>query len=230
MLLNVKDLSIRKRDNFLLKDINFSVNRGEIYGLVGPNGSGKTTLIKALLGLIELCGGSIQLQNSIINGIAQPVTVGSLIERAPLYDHLSASDNLEITAIQLGISRSRIVEVLSLVDLQKDSFKIVKKFSLGMKQRLGLALAMLHNPDILILDEPTNGLDPEGIMQIRKLLLSINQERGTTIVLSSHLLNELEKVATHVGLILEGRMVFNGTLESFKKTDTFENKYSTFVK
>lgn len=224
-MLEVIDLSVSIKGNFLLKDIKFQIQKGAIYGLIGPNGSGKTTLIKALLGLVKLNSGCVKINGNTFENTSQLAKVGTLIERAPLYNHLNAYDNLLISAIQYGIHRSRIDEVLTVVGLIDEGSKIVKIFSLGMKQRLGLALAILNNPDILILDEPTNGLDPDGTIQVRELLLSINQRFGTTILLASHLLSELEKIVTHIGLIQNGVLIFSGMLESFKETDSLENQY-----
>lgn len=224
-MLDVRGLSVNVKGKFLIQDVSFQVRQGEIYGLIGANGAGKTTLIKALVGLAKLHGGIIKINNKPFDDISSLAKVGTLIERAPLYNHLSAYDNLRISAIQFGVHQDRINEVLSIIGLLGESSKLVKNFSLGMKQRLGLGLAILHNPDILILDEPTNGLDPEGIIQVRELLLSINRKSGTTILLASHLLTEMERVATHIGLIQKGLMVFDGTLESFKKMDSLENTY-----
>ncbi len=228
-MLQVTDLSVCIGNHFLIKDICFQVNKGDIYGLVGANGAGKTTLMKALLGLIEIKSGIIKIDNTIFNNHSLLINIGTLIERAPLYNHLSAYDNLKISTIQLALNKSRIDEVLQIIGLNNDAHKIVNNFSLGMKQRLGIGLAIINNPKLLLLDEPTNGLDPEGIMQTRELLLSINKNLGSTIFMASHLLGEVEKMASHIGFMKSGSMVFNGSLKSFKETDSLEISYKKYA-
>ncbi len=228
-MVKVNGLSVFTKGKFLLRDIDFQVQRGEIYGLIGPNGAGKTTLVKALLGLVKPFSGDIRINNELLNN-KQLANVGSLIERAPLYNHLRVYDNLKINAIQFGVHENRIDQVLEITGLVEERNKPTKNLSLGMKQRLGIGLAILHNPGVLILDEPTNGLDPDGIIQVRELLQSINQKFHTTILLASHLLIELEKIVTHIGMIQKGVMAFSGTLESFKEKDSLENQYRKISK
>jgi lantibiotic transport system ATP-binding protein len=200
----------------VLQDLNLSVPKGSIYGFLGPNGAGKTTTIRILLGLIEMHKADIRLFGLDIRKQRIEILkkVGALVEIPSLYEHLNGRKNLEITRILYGnIPKNRIDEVLEIVGLAKDAHRPVKQYSLGMKQRLGLAISLLANPDLLILDEPTNGLDPNGIKEIRELLIELNQKFHKTIFVSSHLLSEVEKTATHVGIIHQGRLHFQGTIK-----------------
>jgi len=207
------------KDNFILNELNLKVEEGSIYGFLGPNGSGKTTTIRLLLGLLPNPNNNIKLfgenlQDNRINILSK---TGSLIEQPSLYEHLSGFDNLEITRRIRNVSQNRIGKVLELVDLKTASAKKVKEYSLGMKQRLGLAIALLSEPKLLILDEPVNGLDPNGIIEIRELLLNLNKENGITIFLSSHLLSEIEKIVTHLGVLSKGKLVFQGQYNDLKE-------------
>jgi len=198
-----------------LFDLNIEVKRGEIYGFLGPNGSGKTTTLSLLLGLLEPTGGHIEvfgqeLQKNRINILKK---IGSLIETPSLYGHLSAKENLRIYAPVYGASENRINEVLDIAGLNDTGKKTVKKFSLGMKQRLAIALALLPSPELLILDEPSNGLDPAGIIELRELIRKLNKEHGMTIIISSHILAEVEKMVTHLGIISKGKILFQGRLQ-----------------
>jgi ABC-2 type transport system ATP-binding protein len=198
----------------VLNDINIEVPRGSIYGFLGPNGAGKTTTLKLVLGLLKLQKGQICFFNEPFKGKRIQILskVGSLIESPSIYQQLTAKENLDVWRRIYNCSKERIEEVLKIVDLTKTGKKKAGKFSLGMKQRLAIACALLHDPEILILDEPTNGLDPNGILEIRELLTRINREKGTTIIISSHLLAEIEKFVTHIGIINKGKMLFQGTL------------------
>jgi len=198
----------------ILKDINLKVERGSIYGFLGPNGAGKTTTIRLLLGLLRDRNNSISLfdKNLIHNRIECLSKIGALIEQPSLYEHLTGYDNLEITRQLRKISTARIDDVLQTVRLTEAAHKKVKAYSLGMKQRVGIALALLAGPELLILDEPVNGLDPSGMMEMRELLKMINKKYNTTIFLSSHLISEVEKIVTHVGIINMGEMLFQGTI------------------
>ncbi len=198
----------------VLKNLNLKVERGSIYGFLGPNGAGKTTTIRLLLGLLNDTGNSIQLFDKKLseNRLEIFSKIGSLIEQPSLYEHLSGYDNLEITRQIRNVSKQRAAEVLGIVKLSGAAHKKVKAYSLGMKQRLGLAIALLAEPELLILDEPVNGLDPNGMVEIRELLRNVNKEFGTTIFLSSHLLSEIEKIVTHIGIINMGQLLFQGTI------------------
>jgi ABC-type multidrug transport system ATPase subunit len=197
-----------------LIEINLNVEKGSIYGFLGPNGSGKTTTLSLLLGLLNNQQGSIEIfgQSLISNRIGILKKIGSLIESPSLYGHLTAMENLEIYRAVYGVPKARLEEVLHTVGLDNTGKKTVKKFSLGMKQRLSIALALLPNPELLVLDEPANGLDPAGIIELRELIKKLNKENGMTIIISSHLLAEVEKMVSHVGIISKGKMIFQGTL------------------
>jgi ABC-2 type transport system ATP-binding protein len=228
-MLEVVNLSVRAKEILLLKSINFQIQKGSICGIVGANGSGKTTLIKALLGLIKVDEGFVKIEGRVFKESAQLKSIGSLIERAPLYNHLTAFENLKVSAIQLKIGNSRIEQVLEIIGLQQEKNKKANNFSLGMKQRLGIGLAILHQPDILILDEPTNGLDPDGVIQVRELLFTLNQKYGATIIIASHVLSELEKLASHIVFIQNGSVSFSGTIVQFKEQGSLETSYQKYV-
>lgn len=194
----------------ILNNINIEVRRGEIYGLIGENGAGKTTLIKILTGLILKTDGKITLFNKEVNvnRSLDRKKIGSIIEAPALYLEMTAKQNLEIQRIQQGITdKNCIDDLLCLVNLDGAKNKKTKNFSLGMKQRLGLAIALLGNPELLILDEPLNGLDPTGIKELRELLIKLNKEKGITIIISSHILSELHKLVTCYGIISNGELV-----------------------
>ena len=197
-----------------LTDIELAVERGQIYGFLGPNGSGKTTTLSLLLGLLPVQKGNIHIFGHDIrtHRVSILQKLGSLVEAPSLYSHLTAKENLEVYRTIYGVPKSRIQEVLKIVGLHNVPDKTVKRFSLGMKQRLAIAVALLPKPELLILDEPTNGLDPNGIIELRELIKSLNREEGITILVSSHILSEVEKMVTHVGIIARGQMIFQGSL------------------
>ncbi|HEV7331521.1 MAG TPA: ATP-binding cassette domain-containing protein [Flavisolibacter sp.] len=198
-----------------LFDIYLTIQKGTIYGFLGPNGSGKTTTLSLLLGLLNNQKGDIEIfgQHLQANRIAILKKIGSLIETPSLYSHLTAKENLEVFRTVYGASKERVEEVLHIVGLEDTGKKTVKKFSLGMKQRLSIALALLPNPELLVLDEPSNGLDPAGIIELRELIKKLNKDHGMTILISSHILSEVEKMVSHVGIIYKGKMLFQGTLQ-----------------
>lgn len=208
-----------------LSDINLNVEKGSIYGFLGPNGSGKTTTLSLLLGLLNNQKGDIEIfgQHLEANRTNILKKVGSLIETPSLYGHLTAMENLEVYRRVYGASKAKVAEVLDTVALGDTGKKVVKKFSLGMKQRLSIALALLPNPELLVLDEPSNGLDPAGIIELRQLIKKLNSEHGMTILISSHLLIEVEKMVSHVGIIYKGKMLFQGSLPELH---TFQRKGS----
>lgn len=216
--LTTKDLSHHFGPDPVLKNLNLRVPTGAIYGFLGPNGAGKTTTLRLLLGLLIRQRGAISMFGLPFdqNRLAILRRVGSLIESPSLYDHLTARENLAVWQTIFRTPAARLNEVLDLVGLAHTGRKRVSQFSLGMKQRLSLAVALLHSPDLLILDEPTNGLDPAGIVDMRALLLRLNEEHGTTIVISSHLLAEIDKLVTHAGIINHGEMVFEGPMAELK--------------
>jgi ABC-2 type transport system ATP-binding protein len=202
----------------VLSDLNLNVPQGSIYGFLGPNGAGKTTTLRILLGLLKHQTGSVRVFNEDISSHRSSILArtGSLIESPSIYAHLSASENLNVWRVIYKVPQYRINEVLELVGLSYTGKKKAGQFSLGMKQRLSIAIALLHNPEFLVLDEPTNGLDPEGILEMRDLLRKLNRERRTSIIISSHLLSEIERIASHIGIIHNGSMKFEGSLDELK--------------
>jgi ABC-2 type transport system ATP-binding protein len=217
--LETKDLTYRfSSDEIALDHINLQVEEGSIYGFLGPNGAGKTTTLRLILGLLKKQQGDISIFGKPFasNRVDILKKIGSLIESPSIYGHLTATENLLVLQKVQQCPKNRIGEVLELVGLSHTGTKKAGQFSLGMKQRLSIAMALLHNPTLLILDEPTNGLDPNGILEVRELLKQLNQEKGITIVISSHLLAEIEKLVTHIGIINKGKMLFQGTLEALK--------------
>ncbi len=205
-------------NEIVLSNINIQVPEGCIYGFLGPNGAGKTTTLRLILGLLKRQQGTISIFGKSFdeNRVEILKQVGSLIESPSLYGHLTANENLSLLQKVYQCPKRQIQEVLDLVGLPDTGNKKAGQFSLGMKQRLSIAIALLHNPSLLILDEPTNGLDPNGMIEIRELLTRLNQEKGTTIIISSHLLDEIEKLVTHIGIINKGKLVFQGTLSELK--------------
>lgn len=213
-VISISDLNYAyKKNDLILKGLSMTVPNGSIYGFLGANGAGKSTTIRNILGLLKPQSGSITLfeKELLYNKKEVFQNIGSLIESPSLYGHLNGPDHLKIACQYLNVSTKNNDALLDKVGLLQHRKKSVKKYSTGMKQRLGLAMALVHNPALIILDEPTNGLDPTGIREIRELLIQL-QEDGKTIMLSSHLLSEIEKVATHVGILKEGKMLFEGTL------------------
>jgi ABC-2 type transport system ATP-binding protein len=205
-----------------LDDVNLDVPQGSIYGFLGPNGAGKTTTLRLLLGLLRNQHGKIGIfeKDFTAHRIEILKNLGSLIEQPSLYGHLTAKENLEIYRRIYKCDKTRVQEVLKIVGLENTGKKKSKQFSLGMKQRLSIAIALLHQPQLLILDEPTNGLDPNGIIEVRELMKKLNKEHGTTVLVSSHILNEVERMATHVGIIHKGKMLFQGTLPELQQMKT----------
>lgn len=216
-------LSYRYADGAtILNNINLQVPENSIYGFLGANGAGKTTTIRLLLGLLKKQAGEVIFFGKPFNKNRIEILkkTGSLVETPSIYSHLTAAENLLVLQKVYGFPISRIAEVLDVVGLSETGNKKAGKFSLGMKQRLGIAIAMMHNPELLILDEPTNGLDPGGIVEIRELLKKLHREKGMTIVISSHLLSEIEKLVTHTGIISGGQLIFQGTLQELVKKQT----------
>ncbi len=198
----------------VLDDIQLQVPEGSIYGFLGPNGAGKTTTLRQVLGLLKKQTGEISIFGKPFdaNRIDILQKVGSLIETPSIYGHLTAMENLSLLQKIYRCPKARLQEVLNLVGLPDTGKKKAGQFSLGMKQRLSIAIALLNKPALLVLDEPTNGLDPNGIIEIRELLRTLNQTQGITIIISSHLLSEIEKLVTHIGIINKGKLMFQGTL------------------
>lgn len=205
-----------------LDDVNLEVPQGSIYGFLGPNGAGKTTTLRLLLGLLKNQDGKLELFGQQFSGHRLDILrrLGSLIEQPSLYLHLTAKENLEIYQLVYKTGKKRVDEVLDLVGLAQTGRKKARQFSLGMRQRLAIAIALLNQPELLILDEPTNGLDPNGIIETRELIKKLNKEYNTTVIVSSHILNEVEKMATHLGIIHKGRMLFQGPLQELQQMKT----------
>jgi lantibiotic transport system ATP-binding protein len=206
------------KNEVVLNNINLRIPEASIYGFLGPNGAGKTTTLRLILGLLRKQQGRISIFGKPFekNRIEILKKIGSLIESPSLYGHLTAVENLNLLQKVYQCPKERIAVVLDLVGLRDTGNKKASQFSLGMKQRLSIAVALLQNPALLILDEPTNGLDPNGIIEMRELLKRLNQEYGVTILISSHLLSEIEKLVTHTGIINKGKMMFQGTLDELK--------------
>ena len=205
-----------------VEELNMSVREGRIYGFIGPNGAGKSTTLKMLLGLVHPTAGEI-------NRVALLRGVGSLIESPAYYGHLTARENLRVYAEILALPEKNIDEVLKIVRLDRQEGKRTSAFSLGMKQRLGLASALLGFPKLLILDEPTNGLDPSGIQEMRELIRSLPERCGMTVIVSSHLLSEVERIADDVGIIANGRMKYQGELARLEQTAHGESLEDIFL-
>lgn len=218
-VIKTERLTKRFGKEVVVNELNMRVPKGEVYGFLGPNGAGKSTTIRMLLGLMKPSAGMVQifhqdLKSGRLNILKK---VGSLVENPSYYPHLTAYENLEAIRKILGVPEARIEEVLDIVRLADAANKKVKNFSLGMKQRLGIAASLLHHPDLLILDEPTNGLDPSGIIEIRELIKRLPAEYGMTIFISSHLLSEIEQIATTVGIISKGKLIFQDSIEVLRK-------------
>ena len=203
------------RDVRAVEELSLLVPRGCVYAFLGPNGAGKTTTIRMLLGLTRPDRGEIRLFGESLkraNRRALLRRIGALVETPSLYPHLTGYENLRVTQQLIGLNRSNIERVLGIVRLERDAHRLVKTYSHGMRQRLGIAVALLAEPALLILDEPTNGLDPAGIHEMRDLIRSFPAEHGITVFLSSHLLAEVEQLASHVGIVGRGHLLFEGTL------------------
>lgn len=224
-LLETKELTKQYKKQCANDKVNFRVEEGCIYGLLGPNGAGKSTLLKMITGMIEPTSGSIFFKGQRMTR-KDLVHVGALIENAPIYEELTAKENLKIRTLLYGLADERIDEVLEIVGLQDTGKKPVEKFSLGMKQRLGIAIALLNHPQLLILDEPTNGLDPIAIQEFRDLVKRFKRE-GTTVIISSHILSEVEHVADNVGIIYDGKLVYQEELE---KTQDLEALFTRIIR
>ncbi len=218
-ILEVKDLT-KKFKQIAVNHISFDVERGNVYGLLGPNGSGKSTTFGMLLSTINPTSGSWKWFGKEGTDTDTLKKIGAIIEQPNFYPYLSAEKNLKIVAEIKGVPEKRIDEVLAVVNLLSRKKDVFRTYSLGMKQRLAIASALLANPEVLILDEPTNGLDPEGIIQIREIISSIAKS-GTTIIVASHLLDEIEKICSHVIVLKHGTAIYSGTVDGMSNTKGF---------
>ena len=211
-ILRTNTVSKKYTNYYAVDKVSISIKKGEIYGLIGENGAGKSTLMKMIAGLVEPSEGSVELFGNFVPQ-TERYRIGCVIESPALYAELTAKQNLEVFRKAYGLSsKESVQQILKQVGLSQYENKIVKKFSLGMKQRLAIASALLNDPEILILDEPTNGLDPQGIHQVRDIIRLIASQ-GTTILLASHLLDEVEKVCSHVLVLRFGKILYNGKVD-----------------
>ena len=202
-VIETKNLSKKFNTKLAANNVNMHIEKGSIYGFIGKNGAGKTTVMKLILGLLRPTGGEIKINGSS-DLMKERAKIGSLIEDPGIYKNCTAVENMKRYAILFNTSDDEIRELLKLVDLDKTGPKVAGHFSLGIKQRLGIAISLLGHPDILVLDEPINGLDPAGIKEVRDTFLRLNKEKGITFLISSHLLDELAKITTHYGIIRDG--------------------------
>lgn len=219
LILETKSLSKQYGQQLAVDHISLQIKKNTIYGLLGPNGAGKSTTLKMLTGLIRPTGGQIIFEGQpwSRNSLSK---IGSLIESPALYGNLTAEENLLVHTKLLKIRKEKIREVLEIVGLKDTGKKRVSQFSMGMKQRLGIAIALLNDPELLILDEPTNGLDPFGIQELRKLIASFPQ-RGMTVILSSHILSEVAQVVDDIGIISGGQLLFQGQPDPTENLEEF---------
>ena len=211
MMLRTTDLSKSFKGQKAVNKVSLNIEKGRIYGLLGPNGAGKSTTLKMITGILKPTSGDMYFEGKPWSRDVLS-DIGVLIENPPIYDNLSARDNLKVRSLLLGVEEKRIDEVLQIVSLANTGKKKAGQFSLGMKQRLGIAMALLNRPKLLILDEPTNGLDPIGIEELRKLIRSFS-EQGMTVILSSHILSEVQLIADHIGIISDGVLGYEGALD-----------------
>jgi ABC-type multidrug transport system ATPase subunit len=218
LAIETRDVTYRFGSLTAVEALNLQVPTGSICGFLGPNGAGKTTTIRLLLGLLSPSDGTILIDGQSISRAHPELRsrIGALIESPSLYPNLTGRENLEVIRRLLDIAPAKVLEVLKLVQLTGDSDRLVRTYSLGMRQRLGLAIALLGNPKLLVLDEPANGLDPAGVHDLRDLLLTLVRQSGATVFLSSHLLAEVEQIADHVAILDRGQLLFQGTLSAFQ--------------
>ncbi|MFF0826248.1 ABC transporter ATP-binding protein [Brevibacillus sp. NPDC003359] len=218
-VIQTENLSKRYGGVYSVQRVNLAVGEGEVYGFLGPNGAGKSTTLKMLLGLVKPTEGSVSVfgKDFSRNRIEILSQTGSLIEAPSYYGHLTGLENMRVMQRLRDVPDQHVEKALQIVRLEKQKNKKVDQYSLGMKQRLGIAMALLHFPKLVILDEPTNGLDPAGIGEIRELIQSLPHQYGMTVLLSSHLLSEIEQVATSIGIIHGGKLLFQGSMEQLQR-------------
>ncbi|MBE5965993.1 MAG: lantibiotic protection ABC transporter ATP-binding protein [Lachnospiraceae bacterium] len=217
-ILQTKNLCKDFKKQHAVNNVSISITQNSVYGLLGPNGAGKSTLLKMITGMFHKTSGEILFEGHpwSRNDLTD---IGALIEAPPLYENLTARENLKVRTLLLGLPDSRINDVLQIVDLTNTGKKCASQFSMGMKQRLGIAIALLNQPKLLILDEPTNGLDPIGIQDLRKLIRSFPKQ-GITVILSSHILSEVELIADHIGIISNGILGYEAKINSGENLET----------
>lgn len=225
LILETKNLTKTFGNQKAVDSISLKIKENSIYGLLGPNGAGKSTTLKMITGMIHKTSGQILFEGHKWSR-DDLSDIGALIEMPALYENLSAKENLKVRTLLLGLPDSRIDEVLEIVNLKDTGKKKSSQFSLGMKQRLGIAIALLNNPKLLILDEPTNGLDPLGIQELRDLIRSF-PEKGITVILSSHILAEVEQTADHIGIINNGKLQYQNIINH---DDNLEELFMNVIK
>lgn len=216
-IIETSNLTKNYKGNHVVKGLDLKVPKGAVYGFLGPNGAGKSTTMKMLLGLVTPTEGKVSIGGMELNEKNRLEILrqtGSLIESPSYYGHLTGRENLEITALLKNVPKEQIQDVLKIVRMEKQQDKKAGQYSLGMKQRLGIAMALLGYPKLLLLDEPTNGLDPSGIWEIRELICSLREKYGMTVLVSSHLLSEIDQMADYAGIIDRGELIFQDTMES----------------
>ena len=225
-LLETKNLTKLYKDFKALDSVSINIEESKVYGLLGPNGAGKSTLLKLITQIIKPSSGDIIYNDQKIsqNDLSQ---IGAIIESPAIYPNLTAYENLKVLTTLLSIDEDKIYEVLKTVGLTNTGNKLTREFSLGMKQRLGIAMALINNPKLLILDEPTNGLDPVGIAELRELIKSFTSD-GITVIISSHILSEVDQVADKVGILVNGKLSYEG--ENNKGSDHLENLFMDIIK
>ncbi|SHK54609.1 ABC-2 type transport system ATP-binding protein [Anaerocolumna jejuensis DSM 15929] len=224
-VLETKDLCKNFKNQKANDRISVKVEENSIYGLLGPNGAGKSTFLKMITGMMKPASGDILLNGKPLER-KDLVSIGALIENAPLYENLTARENLKVRTLMYGLSEDRIEEVLEIVHLNNTGKKRAGNFSMGMKQRLGIAIALLNRPRLLILDEPTNGLDPVGINDLREVIKTFPEE-GITVIISSHILSEVEQIADHIGIIVNGKLMYQ---EKLSESENLEALFMDIVR
>jgi len=227
-IVSTQNLSKSYDNVYRVKEVNLKVYEGDVYGFLGPNGAGKSTTLKMLLGLVKPTNGKVVVHGKDFCKNRREILnqTGSLIESPSYYGHLTGIENMRVIQRLRNVKDENVFEALKIVRLDKQKDKKVSQYSLGMKQRLGIAMALIAFPKLLILDEPTNGLDPAGIGEIRELIKSLPKKYGITVIISSHMLSEIEQIATSVGIINDGKLLFQGKKEQLQK----KNQYSIFIK
>ena len=208
IMLETRNLTKKIKGQMILENVSIKVEKGKIYGLLGPNGAGKSTLLKVITKVMNCTSGDIFFEGKSMC-TEDLKKVGAIIEHPAIYPNLTAYENLEVLTVLLNIDKRRIDYVLKIVGLEDTNKKLARNFSLGMKQRLGIAMALINNPELLILDEPTNGLDPLGIQELRELIKTLSAH-GITIILSSHILSEVGQIADKIGIINKGHLSYEG--------------------
>ena len=223
-VLECYNLTKKIKNKTVVNNVSFDISEGEILGFIGPNGAGKTTIIKMILGLSKLDNGVVLINNYSIDKDYKEAlaSVGAIIENPDLYSYLTGYQNLKLLARSYKLSSRAIDEVVSIVGLENSIHNKVNTYSLGMKQRLGIAASLLHNPKLIILDEPLNGLDPKGIKEIRELLIKLASEEHKAILISSHILSELETFCNRICLLKDGKLIYNAKVQS---NNTNERNY-----